>query len=270
MIRIAFKGLTTWHLKLIAMGLMVLDHIHYFFEFTGAVPLFFSQLGRLSAWLFLFCTAEGFAHTSNRRRYFLRCYLIAVLMGFANYMIQFFGLTRSDGFFPANNIFAAFILCFILWQGLDELKKKRWFTGISLLALPFLWYIVFAKLPLTIMPYAYFLQCTFFPLPFLNEGRLPFLIGGLILYGLRKNRTLQLTVFTIAELAWNAVIISMMGMWNLHDLFTVAYEWLGVFSVVILAFYNGRRGRGNQKFFYWFYPVHVYLFYILSVFLIHA
>ena len=267
MTQTSFKGLTTWHLKLLAMGLMVLDHIHYFFGFTGAIPLLFSQLGRLSAWLFLFCAAEGFAHTSNRRRYFLRCYLIAVLMGLTNYMIQVLGLTRGDGFFPANNIFATLILSFILWQGMDELKKKHGFSGIALLALPFLWYIAFARLPLSVMPYAYFLQCTVLPLPFLNEGGLPILAGGLILYGLRNRRALQLTVFAGVELAWNAYMINMMGMWNLHDLFAVAYEWLGVLSVLILAFYNGKRGRRNQKFFYWFYPVHVYLFYILSVFL---
>ena len=49
---------------------MVLDHIHYFFEFTGCIPTVFSMLGRLSAPLFLFCTVEGFAHTHDRRLVF--------------------------------------------------------------------------------------------------------------------------------------------------------------------------------------------------------
>ena len=75
------RGLTTAQLKWIALVLMVLDHIHYFFEFTGAVPLLFSQLGRLSAGLFLFCLIEGFIHTHDRRRYFLRIYLVSVGMG---------------------------------------------------------------------------------------------------------------------------------------------------------------------------------------------
>ena len=34
------------------------------------MPLWFTQLGRLSAPLFLFCTVEGFAHTHDRRKYF--------------------------------------------------------------------------------------------------------------------------------------------------------------------------------------------------------
>lgn len=57
-------------------------------------------------------------------------------MGLIQYAIQFFGWTRADGFFPANNIFATFLPCFLLWQRLDELKKKRWLIGIGLLTLP--------------------------------------------------------------------------------------------------------------------------------------
>ena len=53
------KGLDGTQLKTIALVLMVLDHIHYFFEFTGCIPTVFSMLGRLSAPLFLFCTVEG-------------------------------------------------------------------------------------------------------------------------------------------------------------------------------------------------------------------
>ena len=50
------KGLSDTALKEIALALMVLDHIHYFFTFTGAVPEWFSMLGRVSAPLF--CSAR--------------------------------------------------------------------------------------------------------------------------------------------------------------------------------------------------------------------
>jgi hypothetical protein len=43
------KGLTGFDLKYLALIFMVLDHIHYFFEFTGKVPIWFSWLGRLVA-----------------------------------------------------------------------------------------------------------------------------------------------------------------------------------------------------------------------------
>ena len=74
------RGVTSSDLKWIALGLMVLDHIHYIFGFTGWVPEWFSMLGRLSAPLFLFCLAEGFRHTHDRRRYFAKVYGIHLLM----------------------------------------------------------------------------------------------------------------------------------------------------------------------------------------------
>ena len=38
-------GLTGTALKTIALVLMVMDHIHYFFEFTGVVPEWFQYAG---------------------------------------------------------------------------------------------------------------------------------------------------------------------------------------------------------------------------------
>ena len=73
------RGLSDTSLKEIALALMVLDHIHYFFFFTGAVPEWFSMLGRVSAPLFLFCTAEGFAHTHDRRTYLLRLWGLSLI-----------------------------------------------------------------------------------------------------------------------------------------------------------------------------------------------
>ena len=76
MLQTTHKGLSGTALKTIALVLMLMDHIHYFFEFTGCIPEWFSMLARLSAPLFLFCTVEGFAHTHDRKRYFFRIWCI--------------------------------------------------------------------------------------------------------------------------------------------------------------------------------------------------
>lgn len=95
------KTLTGFQLKYIALGTMLLDHIHYFFEYTGKVPLWFTQVGRIAAPLFLFAIIEGFIHTHDRKKYFLKIYGLAVIMG----LIQFgfynvlHPLVRGDGFF---------------------------------------------------------------------------------------------------------------------------------------------------------------------------
>lgn len=99
------RGLSDFALKYFAMVCMILDHIHYFFSFTGKIPLFFSWIGRLAAPLFLFCIVEGFLHTHDRKKYFLRIYAIAIFMGlvqFSFYNIAS-GLVRPGRLFPAES-----------------------------------------------------------------------------------------------------------------------------------------------------------------------
>ena len=123
-------GLTGTALKTIALVLMVMDHIHYFFEFTGVVPEWFSMLARLSAPLFLFCTVEGFAHTHDRRRYFLRIWAIGTAMGTVEFFMIYAGaFRRGDGFYPMNAIFQDLMLLCIIWQGIDWLPRQPVCTG---------------------------------------------------------------------------------------------------------------------------------------------
>ena len=126
------KGLDGTQLKTIALVLMVLDHIHYFFEFTGCIPTVFSMLGRLSAPLFLFCTVEGFAHTHDRRRYFIRIWAIGAAMAALEFfMIYAKAFRRGDGFYPQNAIFQDLVLLCIVWQGIDWLREKKIRKGLG-------------------------------------------------------------------------------------------------------------------------------------------
>lgn len=126
------NGLDGTQLKTIALALMVLDHIHYFFEFTGCIPTVFSMLGRLSAPLFLFCTVEGFAHTHDRRRYFIRIWAIGTAMAALEFfMIYAKAFRRGDGFYPLNAIFQDLMLLCIVWQGIDWLREKKWVRGVA-------------------------------------------------------------------------------------------------------------------------------------------
>ena len=124
------EGLSETALKAIALGLMVLDHIHYFFLFTGAVPDWFSMLGRLSAPLFLFCAAEGFAHTHDRRAYLGRLWAMGAGMGLVQFLLALFG-RRADGFYPMNAILRDLTVSCLLWQGMDWLRRRRWARGLA-------------------------------------------------------------------------------------------------------------------------------------------
>lgn len=131
------RGITETGLKWIALVTMVLDHIHYFFSFTGVIPEWFSMVGRISAPLFMFCLVEGFTHTRSRKKYFLKVYAISTAMSLLYYLMAYGGLpVRPDGFFPANGMMTTFVILMVVWQGIDWLEEKRFLAGLSAVVLP--------------------------------------------------------------------------------------------------------------------------------------
>jgi len=273
-------GLTTTHLKLIALVLMLLDHIHYFFEFTGVIPLWFTMAGRLAAPLFLFCTVEGFAHTHNRRVYFLRIYVIAAAMGALEFFMMYGGfLNRADGFYPLNGILLDFVLLCFIWQGIDWLKMPGWrrkLAGAALFLAPIVWPFVLVAL-YRMMPQSEmllgFLGMSLLPAwNMITDGGWSYLIGGILLYFMRNNRPVQLTVWTVWTFLTEFVAIFMIlrgsegFVWT--QMFTDYFEWFGVAAVLLMAQYNGKKGAGYKPLFYWFYPAHVYILYAISYLLI--
>lgn len=270
------KGLDGTRLKTVALVLMVLDHIHYFFEFTGWVPIWFSMLGRLSAPLFLFCTVEGFAHTHDRKRYVLRIWAIGTAMAALEFFMIYAGaFRRGDDFYPQNAIFQDLVLLCVIWQGIDWLREKKIAKGAAAIAAVLCWpYMVMAFLLLfpqvQDMPIASavvaFLMTS--PLPMwtaVTDGSWGFLLGGVLLYALRGHRPVQLGVWALNALLWDLVLPFAMVhaqadfVWT--QMFTDYYEWFGVAAAVLMGLYNGRRGSGHKQLFYWFYPAHIYLLY---------
>lgn len=275
------RSLTGTQLKLIALVLMVLDHIHYFFGFTGAVPEWFSMLGRLPAEMFLFFAVEGFVHTRNRRRYFLRVWGVAAAMGLLQFLMTYAGvLNRPDGFVPANGILLNFVILMVQWQGIDWLCQHRWAKGLAALLLPMVWPFVVSGVIVQLMQSAplagnLLLAACYTVAPcwgFILDGGYPYLIGGLLLYALRKTRlprNAQLCLWGVwlfgyyFVFLWLGVASKQPG-FIFSQMFTTYYEWYCVFSIPLLMCYNGERGRGLKRLFYLFYPAHVYLLYALS------
>ncbi|OZV11748.1 hypothetical protein CIW83_12845 [Tissierella sp. P1] len=260
------KGLTGFEIKFLALIFMLLDHIHYFFEFTGKVPVIFSWIGRLAGGLFLFTMVEGYTYTSNKKKYFTRIYLMSVFMGIVKYLIQIFPqLQREDGFYPANGIFSTFIILIIMFIGIDFIREKRLFKGIGLILLPFIISYSFYFLPKTIMPYAYLLSSTFIPSPLLVEGGVHLIIAGIILYIFRENRKLQGISYGIFVLAWMLGLpLAYIRPISLKLMFTDYYEWMSAFALIFMFLYNGEKGKSMKHLFYIFYPAHIYILYTLS------
>ena len=268
------RGLSDTSLKEIALALMVLDHIHYFFSFTGAVPEWFSMLGRVSAPLFLFCTAEGFAHTHDRRTYLLRLWGMGVGMGLIQFVIGVGLGRRADGFYPMNGILRDLTVACLLWQGIDWLRQRRLGRALALVGgVGVLWPAVSLALVAALPPAGqlplYFLSWTVLPnWAFSTDGGVGFILGGVLLYALRGRRKIQV----LAWAAWAfwidmgsvSYLLRMGGGISLGQAMLLSYQWMEVFAAPLMLLYNGQRGAGHKQLFYWFYPAHVYGLYAVS------
>ena len=267
------RGLSSTGLKWIALILMVLDHIHYFFAYTGRVPEWFSMAGRLAAPLFLFCLVEGFSHTHDRRRYFMKVYAIHLLMS-GLLLLMLCGLLpiRPDGFYPMNGMMTSFSILMMVFQGIDWLGEKRWGPGLAAVVLPLAWPVLASMLmgmapalqmPLSVLGY------TFLPMWNSNpDAGIGTILTGILLYGFRKNRRVQAGVFAgftvLYYFLYPLLVFSQSPEFHWTMMFTTAYEWYGALAALLMLCYNGERGRGPKRFFYVFYPAHVYILYALS------
>ncbi len=270
-------GLTDTGLKAIALVSMVLDHIHYFFSHTGCIPLWFSMAGRLAAPLFLFCLVEGYSHTHSRRRYYCKLLAIAAPMGLLLFFMRYGGLlVRPDGFFPTNSMLSTFVLLVYFYLAFDCLasrRGKRVLLGLCLLVFLLAWPFLAGWLTLAFPAAATVVGLlSYTVLPMINlTGDLstPVLLSGIVLYLAQKHRPLQVAALVAVEFGWHFLLVysqvRTLPDFQPIQMLTTYYEWMGgCLAAPLLLCYNGQRGRGYQRFFYFFYPAHIYLLYALS------
>ena len=267
-------GLTETGLKWIALVTMVLDHIHYFFGFTGAIPEWFSMAGRVSAPLFLFCLVEGFTHTRSRKKYFAKVYVLSAAMSALLFFMAFGGiLARPDGFYPGNGMMTTFAVLMVIWQGIDWLEQRRFGRGLAAVLLPLAWPILANQLsvafPALATPLGFAAYSVLPTWGTTGDSSWPVLVMGLVLYLFRRRRKVQVAAFSLYYVLYGVVymglvVSSVMPDFVWTQLFTTYYEIYGILAAPLMLWYNGQRGRGHKALFYAFYPAHIYLLYALS------
>ena len=224
----AHSPLNSFALKMLMAALMLLDHIHLF---VPDAPYWFHQLGRLVAPVFVFLMTEGMVHTRSREKYLLRLYVAAGVMQAGNFALQLL-LGKA----PANNIFLSLALAATAIHAIDCLKtphqgqQQAWlYAGALLLSVAG---------------------------SYLVEGRYICLIGALVCYYLRKKPWLMCFAFVAAQ---GAYLLLLGRLWKTQGLM--------LFAVVFFLLYNGKKGTAHpagKYFFYIFYPLHIWLLFILQ------
>lgn len=264
-------------LKLLALGLMLLDHIY---EFIPGMPPILTVLGRISAPVFFFCTVWGFHYTRSRKIYLLRLYDCSVVMGLMDCLLnQWVGEPYTA---CRNNIFSTlFLVCLFifLWERWETPRRRA-------LAVLAFWAVnecarllCGALLGSVLVPAMesglgltrnnlFQLLRGFLPNFYHCEGGLWAVAMGMVLSFCKDSRRKICLGYGAYCLAY--FLSTLYTGWVLGEadwasyLFRESIQWMQVLALPFMLCYSGRRGRNLKYLFYVFYPVHIALLFCLG------
>lgn len=226
--------MSTFDLKLLAILLMILDHIAAYL-FPDLVGL--RIIGRLSFPLFGWLIANGYRHTSNANQYLIRLLIFAFISQIPFALV---GNSMSEPL-SSLNIF------FTLWLGLSTIALLDRFASLPAK-------VICGSLGVAlgwILPVDYGAAGVLSIIAFHLSFKRYWLMFGLQLLIFGLFFTLPLLV-DLAQIP--GLVVHPVRLW----------QPLAAASVLLIALYNGRKGHSMKYLFYLFYPTHLLLLYWLQ------
>lgn len=272
--------LNAFQLKLFALVIMTIDHIAYF-EAIPMDPVWNTRMrivGRIAAPLFLYLVTEGLRHTRSKPRYILRLYIAGTAVAAVNVLIMLLmgpGMPKSFG-----NIFHTFFYVALFVYCLEILIQKQKSSisraaAVCGLILPFLLTLLEAALIKNHFKKAATVINIFLPFPLMVEYSLLFVLLGLVWYFV-GNQYINCGIFAVFCLlsllvpssvfdTTSVTILTYMYS-SFYELFH-PYQTYAVMAIPFLLLYNGEKGRDMKYFFYFYYPLHQYLLFVMGMLL---
>lgn len=283
---------TTFQLKLIALCLMMIDHVGAFFLSS---PQWFRYVGRISAPLFLFCLVWGMDYTRNRKKYILRLYCTSIFMEAMWSILQQFTAVEvpSQGY----NIFVMLTNVAILINLFYPKDEQSKYNRKNVWKIIIIWQTISTILCLGVsyFPYSAVSRRMVIAVTgniFLSEGGLYFTVLGFAIYTWKKNQkklTIGYTLFCAYDKLISATaifarltyfvdfhtekvgnifaiicyLVTGREYWMtpmvLHDFYWGDYQWMMIGALPFMLLYNRESGKQVKWLFYLFYPMHLLL-----------
>lgn len=219
--------MTNFQLKLLALFLMILDHIGYFFP--NQYTIFLRFIGRLSMPIFAFILVQGYINTKNIRNYIFRLFIFGGIMGYLNAIISItLNIDSNIKLSPLTpNIFITLSLSLLILYCIERAREDKGFYIIMFILIITSLIVEYSILTLVIV-------CFFFKF--------------------RENKKKMIISYILISLTLPLIISSWI-------------QCFMVFAIIPISFYNNKLGFKNiysQCFFYIFYPLHIYLLYLIQ------
>ncbi|MCR2822222.1 conjugal transfer protein TraX [Lederbergia panacisoli] len=253
--------MTATFIKLIAVVSMFIDHTGQFIPNT---PEYLRYIGRTAAPIFIYFVGIGYRKTSDKKKYMLRLYVASIVMAFINLIINSF--YSDSGNFITNNFFATLFLTVVCIHILEKRKMKLYVYFVLWQIISTFLCILFSEIIVIIYRGDYSFYSAIFGNLLFVEGGIFFVIFGVLLYWSKNKVTLSLTFIMfslfiyLAYSKWGGKMDP--SSWLLFPF--ADYQWIMITSLPLLLLYNGKRGTGLKYFFYFFYPIHIIIFYFIG------
>lgn len=243
MIQAKHRGLSSFALHILAMALMLCDHL-----WATLLPAWewLTCIGRMAFPIFAFLIVEGYAHTSNVRSYMRRLLLFAVLSE-----VPFNLIYGSSPIYPFHqNVLWTFLIALLSIRLMEKAKgmKRRWLAWPVIIAV-----VLFDYLLGTIAMVDYFGAGVLTVLVFyFFRGRAWWCFLG---------QLVCLAVLNLGVLGGYYYSVSIAG----YEL-QIIQQGFALPALIPIWLYHGRQGYHSKWFqyaCYAFYPVHLLLLYLV-------
>ena len=205
------------NLKIIACVTMLIDHI-------GAVLLpdllFLRLIGRVAFPIFAFLIAQGYIHTHNSKKYLIRLFIFALISEIPN-NLAFKGQPICLG--STLNIFFTLFLGLLAIYIYDHYKKLSIIPLIIIVVVAHYFKVDYGIYGIAMIFSFYFFRDDFYK---------------------------QMFGLCLVSLGYEGYIYIRDNYINYVQMYSLA-------SLIILYFYNGKKGYNLKYLFYFFYPVHL-------------
>lgn len=240
-------------LKLIMMGLMLLDHLAPLLPPQFGTPI--HMLTRCVAVFFAFMAVEGFHYTSSRKKYLLRLYGWATIMFIGNTLINTLIIT-DPLYYAFRNIFITLAVGVTILTLIDFSKRIK---------------EPFFKITSTLLAIILTLVTTLGLIP--AKGGLVVIPFMLLSYFFRDNAKKRNISYLI--LAIPLIIMPLLGLPEysfemIKVQLEVNSEFLFLTVIPFIHLYNGQKGSNNpfvKYLFYVFYPLHIWVITLINFYL---
>lgn len=225
--------MTVFILKIIACITMLLDHIKYGLpETSGILTLYF---GRIAFPIFAFLAVEGYVHTSNFNKYLKRLLIFGIISQIPFMLFK----TLMTNQISLN-------IMFTLLLGVSAIffyeKIKNKFLGL------------FVAILMMIIGQVMQVDYGWYG------------VGLVFIIYLIKNNKITFTIFYILYTLLYYFVNYIKLEFNTINLY-LPYIIFSIIPIIFMLLYNGKLGRKTKYFYYWFYPIHLLIIYIIPKFI---